>query len=278
MKKDNYLILFIKGFIIGLGIIFPISASYLAVGLGVYKRLLDDINNLFKCFKKEYKFLLSVGFGIVLSALVSCLLINYTLKLYPIATLLFFISLILGGMPLLFKKANKEKKPVNFIWTILGIILLVGISLLGSGKNVIITTDALGLLKVFGAGALAAGTMIIPGVSGSAILVIIGFYEPMLEIISNVVHFQNLNINILIILIFGIGMILGIFIVSKIMGYLLEKHEIKTYYAIIGFVGASIINIIITLFNYAFNIWEFIIGLILFGVGLWISHKYLKEE
>lgn len=278
VKNDNNLVTFIKGFITGLGIIFPISASYLAVGLGIYKRLLDDINNLRKCLKKEWKFLLFIGLGIVLSAIVSCLLVNYTLKLYPIATLLFFIGLIAGGMPILFKKTNKEYKISNFMWTAIGIIVLVGISFLGRGGNVTITTDAMGYLKIFGAGALAAGTMIIPGVSGSAILVIIGFYEPMLDIIHDLVHFTNLGANIPIVLVFGIGMIVGVFIVSKIMGYLLDKFETKTYFAIVGFVGASIINLIINMFSYKFNVVEFIIGIVLFIIGYIVAFKFLKED
>ena len=120
--------------------------------------------------------------------------------------------------------------------------------------------------------------MIIPGVSGSAILVIIGYYEPMLDVISNVVKLTSLNTNLLIALVFIIGMILGIFLVSKIMGYLLKKHEVKTYFAIIGFVGASAINIIISLFSYQVSTLEIIIGIILLIVGLGLSIKYLKEE
>ena len=277
MKKESFITHFIKGFIIGLGIIFPISASYLAVGLGVYNRLLDDINDFKTAIKKDLVFLISTIFGIALSCLVSCLLINFTLKRYPIATLLFFCGLIVGGIPLLSKKTHKEYKFINFLMTILGILLLVGVSLISSGKSDILTFDAIGLVKLFGAGALAAGTMMIPGVSGSVILVIIGYYEPMLELISNIVHFTNFGHNFLMALIFGIGMIVGIIIISKIMGFLLKKHEVKTYFAIIGFVTASVINIFISLFEYTFNIYELLAGIILFAVGFIISFKYLKE-
>ena len=196
MKKDNYFIIFLKSFVVGLGIIFPISASYLAIGLGLYKRILDDINDLKTSIKKDFKFLLSVAIGIVFSALVSCLLVNFTLKRFPVATLLCFTGLIVGGIPELFKKTNRKYKVGNFIWMIAGICLLVGISFLKTSGDVVLATNAIGLLKIFGAGALAAGTMMIPGVSGSAILVIIGFYEPMLAVISETVKFTNLGTNI----------------------------------------------------------------------------------
>ena len=161
--------------------------------------------------------------------------------------------------------------------TLVGILVLIGISFIGTGKSAVLTNDAIGFAKLFGAGALAAGTMMIPGVSGSAILVIIGYYEPMLGLISNIVHFNNLGSNMLMAIVFGIGMIIGIIIISKIMGYLLKKFEVKTYFAIIGFVSASVINIIISLFGYAFNLYELIVGLFLFAVGFIIAVKFLKE-
>lgn len=278
MKKDSSFITFIKGFIIGLGIIFPISASVLAIVMGIYKKILKVINNFFKCYKKEWKFILCLALGVVVSCLVSCLTLNFTLKKFPIATLLFFVGLIIGGIPMLFKKTNKEYKFSNIIFTVIGIAILVVISLASGGKDAVITTNALGLLTLFGVGVVGAGSMIVPGVSGSVMLVILGYYEPLLEVISSLVKFQNIFQNILVVGVFGIGMLVGVLLFSKIMEFFLEKYEVKTYFAIIGFVSASIINIIISLFGYSFNTIEFIVGLMLFAVGFVISFKYLKEE
>ena len=277
MNRDNYIEIFIKSFIIGLGIIFPISASYLAIGLGLYRRILDDINTIKTSLFEDFRFLLTVALGIMCSAAVSCVLINYTLKMYPVPTLLCFIGLILGGIPELFGKTGRDYKPKNFAWMLLGIVLLVGISFFGKGGNAVLATSFFGLIKIFGAGALAAGTMMIPGVSGSAILVIIGFYEPMLEIISQTIKFSNLGTNILIIMFFGIGMIVGVFLVSKLMGYFLKNYEKETYFAVIGFVGASAINIFISLFSYSRSFMQLFIGLILAIGGFVLSFKYLKE-
>lgn len=277
-KKDSNFITFIKGFIIGLGIIFPISASGLAIAMGMYEKLLKIINNLKKELKKEWKFLLSFGLGVVLSAITSCLLIKVTYEKFPIATLLFFEGLVIGGIPVIFKKTNAEFKLKNIIWTVIGIILLISITLFDTGSNVVLSTSAIDLLKVFGAGALAAGTMIIPGVSGSMILLIIGYYNPMLDIISNIVHFNDLGTNLLIAGVFGIGMIIGIFIVSKIMDYFLRKHERKTYFAIVGFIIASICVIAIKVINSPFNVYEYLVGAILLLIGFLISFKFLKED
>jgi len=277
-NKDSFLVTFIKGFIIGLGIIFPISASVLAIVMGLYKRILKVINNFFKCFKKEFKFILALALGVVVSCIVSCLLLDFTLEKYPIATLLFFIGLIIGGIPMIFKKTDKDYRPSNFIFTLLGIAILVGISLISGGKTAEITTSLWGLVTLFLVGVVGAGSMIIPGVSGSVMLVILGYYEPLLEVISSLVKFQNLGTNILVVGVFGIGMLIGVVLFSKVMEYFLEKYEKKTYFAIIGFVSASVINVIISLFGYSFNVIELLIGLGLFGLGFLVSFKYLKEE
>ena len=277
-KKDNLLVTFIKGFIIGLGIIFPISASVLAIVMGIYKKILNVINNFFKCYKKEWKFIACLGLGVVVSCIVSCLLLNFTLKKFPIATLLFFIGLIIGGVPMLFTKTKKDYRFSNIIFTLLGIAILIGISVASGGSDAVITINGVGVFALFAVGVVGAGSMIVPGVSGSVMLVILGYYEPLLEVISSLVTFQNLGVNILIAGVFGIGMLIGVVLFSKIMEYFLDHFEKKTYFAIIGFVCASVINVIISLFGYSFNIVEFIIGLILFGVGFVISFKYLKEE
>lgn len=278
MKKDNFIINFIKGFIIGFGIIFPVSSSALAMIMGIYEKLINIINNFFKEFKNNKNFIISFALGVVVSAITCCLILNITLRRYPVATLLFFVGLIAGGLPMIMKKTNKDYKLSNIICFIIGILLLLSISLISNGKTAVITNDFTGYIKVLFAGILSAGAMIIPGASGSMILITIGYYAPLIELINETMHFTNLGSNILVIMVFGIGMLIGIVLMSKIMGYLLKKHERKTYFAIVGFIIASIINLIIMIFGYKFKIIEFIIGLILFTIGYLISAKYLGHE
>ena len=277
-KEDSALITFLKGFVIGFGIIFPISSSVLAMTMGIYERIIKIINNFFSSFKEIKKFIIFFALGVVASAICCCLLLNITLNKFPVATLLFFVGLILGGVKMIVQKTEKKYSVANILCTVIGALILIGISLLGSKEGVSISTDLAGYLKLFGVGIIAAGTMIIPGVSGSAILVILGYYTPLLNIISETVHFNNLNPNIFIIIVFGIGMLIGIIAVSKLMEYLLEKHKIKTYFAIVGFVFASIVNIIILIFGYKIKVAEFIVGMVLLLIGYVLSAKYLKED
>ncbi len=277
-KEDSALITFLKGFVIGFGIIFPISSSVLAMTMGIYERIIKIINNFFSSFKENKKFIIFFALGVVASAICCCLLLNITLNKFPVATLLFFVGLILGGVKMIVQKTEKKYSIANILCTVVGALILIGISLLGSKEGVSVSTDLTGYLKLFGVGIIAAGTMIIPGVSGSAILVILGYYTPLLNIISETAHFNNLNPNIFIIIVFGIGMLIGIIAVSKLMEYLLEKHKIKTYFAIVGFVFASIVNIIILIFGYKIKVAEFIVGMVLLLIGYVLSAKYLKED
>lgn len=276
-KKENNIITFIKGFIIGLGIIFPISASVLAISLGIYKKLLKVINNFSRYLKKEPGFIMFFSLGVILSIIISSLSLDYLLSHFPIITLLFFIGLVSGGVPSLYKKIKNNINFNNILLSIIGIIIIVIISIINSNSVAYIDLSIISLLKLFLIGLFGAGAMIIPGVSGSVILIIFGYYEPILNIIT--VFFKGINIfnNFVILLVFSIGMILGIILFSKIINYFLDKYEIKSYFLIIGFVIASLFRVLLMILDYKFNIVHLIIGIIFYIIGLLVPLKYLKE-
>ena len=224
MKKENNFMTFIKGFIIGLGIIFPVSASVLAIVMGLYEKILGVVNNFKNSLKKDLKFIVFLSLGVVVSCIVSCLLLKYTLDSFPVATLLFFIGLIIGGLPVVFKKTNKEYKASNILLTLLGASLLVLISFISGSGNAVINADFAGLLRLFIVGFIGAGSMMVPGVSGSVMLIILGYYEPLLDVISGICHFTNLGTNILIAGVFCLGMLIGVIFISKIMVYFLKHY------------------------------------------------------
>lgn len=276
-KKENNIITFIKGFIIGLGIIFPISASVLAISLGIYKKLLKVINNFSRYLKKEPGFIMFFSLGVILSIIISSLSLDYLLSHFPIITLLFFIGLVSGGVPSLYKKIKNNINFNNILLSIIGIIIIVIISIINSNSVAYIDLSIISLCKLFLIGLFGAGAMIIPGVSGSVILIIFGYYEPILNIIT--VFFKGINIfnNFVILLVFSIGMILGIILFSKIINYFLDKYEIKSYFLIIGFVIASLFRVLLMILDYKFNIVHLIIGIIFYIIGLLVPLKYLKE-
>ncbi len=271
------IILIIKGIIIALANIIPgVSGGTLMITLGVYEQIIDIISHPFKNLKNNWKFILFIGIGLVVGVLGFSKLISYCLDKFPLATPLFFIGLIIGGIPLLFRKGKvKDNIKVSNIIILLitfGIVLLF--TFLNSGDSVVtITMNFKGIVLLFLVGMVAASSMIIPGISGSFMLMLLGYYKPIIDTISNLTKFNNLWDNLKILIPFGFGIVFGIVLVAKLIEYLLKKYEVKTYFGVIGFVFASIIAIIVPLFNIEFKVVELIVGIILMSIGGLVTYK-----
>ena len=271
------LILIIKGIVIALANIIPgVSGGTLMITLGVYEQIIDIISHPFKNLKNNWKFILFIGIGAVAGILGFSKLISYCLDKFPLATPLFFIGLIIGGLPLLFRKGKvkdniKVSNVIIFLITF-GIVLLF--TFLNSGNSVVtITTDIKGIVLLLLVGMVSASSMIIPGISGSFMLMLLGYYKPIIDTVSNLTKFNNLWDNLKILIPFGFGLVFGIVLVAKLIEYLLKKYEVKTYFGVIGFVLASIIAIIVPLFKVSFNVVELIVGIILLVLGSLATFK-----
>ena len=129
------------------------------------------------------------------------------------------------------------------------------------------------LSVLFLVGIVSASSMIIPGISGSFMLMLLGYYKPIIDTVSNLTKFNNLWDNLKILIPFGFGLVFGIVLVAKLIEYLLKKYEVKTYFGVIGFVLASIIAIIVPLFKVSFNVVELIVGIILLVLGSLATFK-----
>ena len=271
------IVLIIKGIIIALANIIPgVSGGTLMITLGVYEQIIDIISHPFKNLKNNWKFILFIGIGVVAGILGFSKLISYCLDKFPLATPLFFIGLIIGGIPLLFRKGKVKDniKISNIIICLItfGIVLLF--TFLNSGNNIVtITTDIKGIVLLFLVGMVSASSMIIPGISGSFMLMLLGYYKPIIDTVSNLTKFNNLWDNLKILIPFGFGLVFGIVLVAKLIEYLLKKYEVKTYFGVIGFVLASIIAIIVPLFKVSFNVIELIVGIILLALGSLATFK-----
>ena len=278
MRKNISLV--IKGFIIGIANIIPgVSGGTLAITLGIYEKLIETIGHFFSNLKENLKFLIPIGVGAGLSIVVLSNIIKYSLKYYKLPTTLFFVGLIVGGLPLLVKKIkedkNYKKDYSNYVVLVITFVLVAMFAFMkDSGAKVVLEHMMfIDYLKLFLVGVVAAGTMVIPGISGSFVLMLLGYYEPIINVISDVTHFNNIINNGLIILPFGLGIIIGIVVIARIIEYLLSKQPIKTYYGIIGFVCASLIAILMPLFSLTFSIANILIGLVLMFVGIIIAYK-----
>lgn len=260
-----------------------VSGGTLAVILGVFKDFVGSISNIFKSFKKSVLFLLPIVLGMGVAVVASSKLIETCLNYYPLATILFFVGLILGGVPILFNKIKGEMKsiPNYIIFIIMFSFILLFTFVISGEKNVeLVSLTFIDYILLFIVGAVASASMVIPGISGSMVLMTVGYYNSILATVSDIFNFANFWHNVSILIPFGLGVIVGILLIAKLITFLLNKFEVKTYFAIFGFIFSSLI-VIFFKNNINFNIIEFIIGLVLMVGGFLISYfiaKFNKED
>lgn len=271
------MILVLKGFLIGIANIIPgVSGGTLMITLGIYERIINAISHFFHDFKENIKFLVPLGIGMVLSILLMSQLIGMCLEKFPFPTTLFFVGLILGGIPLLLRKVKDSPKKVSY-WIIFVITFLfvAMFAFLKSGDYVVSFEDMniMSYVLLFGVGMIASATMIIPGISGSFMLMLLGYYKPIIDTLRSLTEFSLLGHNLAILIPFGIGVLVGIVLVAKLIEFLLKKFEIPTYYGVLGFVLASMIAIILPLIGTTITIWQVLCAILLFAFGFGVAYK-----
>lgn len=273
----------IKGMMIGIANIMPgVSGGTLAVSMGIYDKLIHCITHILSEFKESMKFLLPIfaGAGIALVALT--FVIEALFQYYPIPTNLLFIGLIVGGLPPVVTKVKSHKLSFGHILAgLLFFALVVGMAMMGDNGNrqVTLNLGIVPMIKLVLAGIIAAATMIIPGVSGSMVLLILGYYEPIIQQITAfctaVITLDMAGIlhGIAILLPFGIGVLIGILGIAKIIEIIFEKYPVYAYCAIIGLIAASPIAILVCSNFAGFSVSVLLISIVTFAAGFGIAIK-----
>ncbi|MFQ7222093.1 MAG: DUF368 domain-containing protein [Lachnospiraceae bacterium] len=268
---------------IGIANIMPgVSGGTLAVSMGIYDKLIHCITHILSEFKESMKFLLPIfaGAGIALVALT--FVIEALFEYYPIPTNLLFIGLIVGGLPPVVTKVKSHKLSFGHILAgLLFFALVVGMAMMGDNGNrqVTLNLGIVPIIKLVLVGIIAAATMIIPGVSGSMVLLILGYYEPIIQQITAfctaVITLDMAGIlhGIAILLPFGIGVLIGILGIAKIIEIIFEKYPVYAYCAIIGLIAASPIAILVCSNFAGFSVSVLLISIVTFAAGFGIAIK-----
>lgn len=227
-----------RGILMGISDLIPgVSGGTIAFILGIYDRLLEAISGFFsKNWKKQLGFLVPLGIGIVITLLLFSRFIEFLLSNHYEATQFFFMGLILGVLPYIMKQAEVKK---NFTARHLVILLVIGAALasmafIQTNDNVTPITELSvpTFFLLFFSGWIASMAMLLPGISGSFILLLIGVYSTAINALS--------TLNLPIIMAIGAGVMLGFVISSKAISYLLEHFTYVTYAAIIGLILGSL--------------------------------------
>lgn len=273
-RQDNFLIRFFKGVIIALGFILPgVSGGVLAAILGIYERLLHFMAHIRQNFKRDFLYFLPVGIGGILGIGLLSQPLDYLLKNYQVIVLWGFAGTIFGTLPTLIRESTQRSKRDAIDWIWFGATFVVGGLFLFFMSELLGTIPA-NFIGFVIAGALIALGVLVPGLSPSNLLIILGLYTPMLE------GFKTFNI--LVFLPIAIGGIISMLTFSKAMEKLLEHHHSRVYHFILGIVLASTVLILIPnpyisdSISYAgITSWDWILSIVLFiagcGLALWMS-------
>jgi putative membrane protein len=226
-----------RGFFMGISDLIPgVSGGTIAFILGIYDDLLASISGFFsRNWKKHIGFLVPLGIGIGATLLLFSRVIEYLLDNYHAPTQFFFMGLVIGVLPIITKSAGVKR---NFNWKHYLLILLVGTALASlafikpQDTTVITTLTATNAIGLFFAGWAGSMAMLLPGISGSFILLVLGVYSTAIGALS--------NLNLPIIAVIGAGVIVGFIVSSKAISYLLKHFTYITFAVIIGLIVGSL--------------------------------------
>lgn len=264
----KYLLTYLKSVLVGLANIVPgLCSATVCIVVGIYDDLVYALSLDFGFIKKNWLKLLCIGLGILTGIFGFSFLVSYLMTHFKISSIYFFLGLLIGSMPLLIKKANslptdvKNEKVKYFVAVISFILMALMILIKQPNSNQIITTlDFATVSLIFVGGIVGAIAVILPGISGGFLLLLMGIYTTLINAVK--------TLNILTILPFVFGMIIGLILGAKFMKKMLNKYPKLTYYAIIGLVFGSLI----ALFPGFRTGWFIALDILIFIVGFVIAY------
>lgn len=266
-----------RGLLMGVTDLIPgVSGGTVAFILGIYDRLLEAISGFFsRDWKKHIGFLVPLGIGIVAALLIFSRLIDYLLEHHMEPTQFFFMGLIIGVIPFIWKQAGASKnfKSSHIFGLVFVAILLASMAFIkpNEAAEPMTSLDVSTFFILFFSGWLASMAMLLPGISGSFILLLIGVYSTAIRALK--------DFNLPLILTIGAGVIVGFIISSKVIRYLLANFQHMTYAIIIGLIFGSFFVMfpgVPTGSALILSIITFLMGLVF---SLWFSsEKFMKKD
>ncbi len=270
----------------GIGVAFIIpgfSGGTVAAILGIYERLVEAITGLFRAFRKSVATLLPIAFGMVLGAALFILPIRAGMDVLPLPTVSLFVGLALGGIPPLRAQAGR---PTKRRWAVFAAALLVSAALVflptaTRPAGFLYELNAGGYVLLFLVGVLASCALVVPGISGSMLLLIFGYYTPLVTLITDLLLTgREAARAVSVLLVMGAGIAGGFFLITAIMRVLLKRYRSGTHYAILGFILGSVPAAFAPALRletaFAGNIWYYLLAVLFFLVGLAASTAFLR--
>jgi len=249
-----------KGIFIGIALVVPgLSGSIIALVMGLYEGIINAVSDFNKDIKKNALFLAPIGLGAVVGILASARIVLWLCQAYPLQSYLFFTGLVLGAYPLIFRKMKQAKfKPSYVLATALGFAFMFIVTYImdtGMERSHIAIeslSSASDFGTVFASGAISMSFMMIPGVSGSVMLMLLGQYGTVYNAVGMIIdlvryvlsgNFEAASyvfMTVLLVVPFALGALIGVVFIAKILSFLLSRWEGQVYYAVLGLVSSAI--------------------------------------
>ncbi len=233
-KLKSNLAIILKGFVIGSSMSVPgVSGGTMAILLGIYDKLIGSISNFLKDLKGNIIFLMKFCIGAAAGIGSLAFAIKWLLEQFPLPVSFFFLGAVIGGIPALYKKTKESRLRISsVVYFLIGLIVVIAIGFLPVGNfDISSGSGFLHYLMVLGTGIIIALALVLPGISTSHMLLVLGMYDAMLIAIT--------ELNLVYIGIVGISTVVGIFLITKPIEWTLNKFPHQTYCMIIGFVLGS---------------------------------------
>ena len=263
---------FIIGTVVGIASILPgVSGGLIAVLCGVYERLIEDLSYLRTKIFSDFRFLLTIGLGLLFGMLACTLVLDWTLDAFALPCMAFFFGLIFAQIPEVYGFSREDGvKPgkSHWLWTAIGFAMCVGLMFINSEGTPIDVDDhsVTNFVLFMLCGVVLAVSKIMPGISGSSLLIAMGMFE---LTISSVAHLQMFFIIPL-----GIGLLIGLFGFAKVMDRCLKNYRKHTYMLILGLTLGSLMIILAEVFGMHPQVTDWVIVAIMIVAGVAVSYGF----
>ena len=213
-----------------------VSGGTTAIILGIYDRLVAAVASFFKDIKKNFLFLIVIALGGVVGILLFSKLLLRLVELWEVPMLFLFIGATSGSFPLLVRKSREGFQFSSVLFVLLGFALVLGISYLPESLFQFDARSVAGFFTLFALGIPLAVALVLPGISFSYMMLVFSIYDPFLRALS--------SFDVLFLLPLGLGLIAGVLLSTKLLDKAMQRFPGPTYFAIIGFVLGSILEIL----------------------------------
>ena len=292
----------LRGAMIGVANIIPgVSGGTMMVSMGIYDKIIWAINHIFKEFKASVKTLFPYAIGMLASIAGLSFCITYFFEHFPLQTAFLFIGLIFGGLPVIFAGLKGKKADAKaVILFVIFFALFILLQIFGGGGDNTANVDGVtmsqaidsstpkleanvgGIAILLIIGMITSATMIIPGVSGSMVLMALGYYTPLIAQIRSFIEalmdfdMDGLLHGFAILVPFGIGVLSGILLVARAIEFLLKRYPLYTYSGILGLVVASPVAVLMGLGVASISVLSVVVSIFTFVAGF-IAAYFLSK-